>query len=400
MNVVMIGPFALQPKGTTSARAFPLARALAQRGHRVTILIPPYDNPDEAGRAWVEDGVRLENLVVRRDDTVHRLRVPLQMARRVSALGADVVHVFKPTGYSGLAGFHLRRFSGRPLVLDTDDWEGTGGWADVNDYGAARRHFVDWQERWLARHADAVTVASRTLETQVWSFGVDPARVFYLPNGPDEALRDKAPLTNTQKAGFRAALGMGDAPLALYLGHVPRGADLDAAIDALALLGDDLSSARLAILGPGDGVPALQRHAEQAQLADRVLFHPHWIEPDEAWRYVAAADAIIAPYRDTLINQAKCPAKVVTAMALGKAVVTSRVGQNVAYVEDGRSGLLTEPGDAQDLARALGAVLRDRALAAELGRNAQQRVWAHFNWQAGAATAERAYRLAVEGDAT
>jgi glycosyltransferase involved in cell wall biosynthesis len=322
------------------------------------------------------------------------------MARRASALGADVVHVFKPIGYSGLAGFYLRCFSGRPLVLDTDDWEGTGGWADVNDYPAVRRRFVDWQERWLARHADAVTAASRTLETQVWGFGADPARVVYLPNGPDEALRDVPPLTDAQKADVRATLGVGDAPLLLYLGHVPRGADLDVAIDALALLTDDLSAAQLAILGPGDGVPALRHHAGQVRLADRVLFHPVWIDPDEAWRYVAAADAIVAPYRDTLINRAKCPAKVVAAMALGKAVVTSRVGQNVEYVEDGHSGLLTEPGDARDLAHALGSVLRDRALAAALGRNARQRVWDRFAWQGGAVSAERAYRLALAGDAT
>jgi glycosyltransferase involved in cell wall biosynthesis len=284
------------------------------------------------------------------------------------------------------------------VVLDTDDWEGSGGWADVNDYSAVRRRFVDWQERWLARHTDAVTVASRTLETQAWGLGADPARVIYLPNGPDQALRDVPPLTALQKAEVRATLGVGDAPLLLYLGHVPRGTDLDVAIDALALLGDDLSAAQLAIVGPGEGIPALQRHAGRSQLADRVLFHSEWIEPEQAWRYVAAADAIVAPYRDNLINRAKCPAKVVTAMALGRAVVTSRVGQNVEYVENGCSGLLTEPGNAADLARALGNVLRDRALASELGRNARKRVWARFDWQAAAVTAEQAYHLARGGD--
>src|SRR5258706_15620385 len=35
------------------------------------------------------------------------------------------------------------------------------------------------------RRAAAVTVASRTLESQVWGFGVAPGQVFYLPNGVD-----------------------------------------------------------------------------------------------------------------------------------------------------------------------------------------------------------------------
>jgi glycosyltransferase involved in cell wall biosynthesis len=76
-------------------------------------------------------------------------------------------------------------------------------------------------------------------------------------------------------------------------------------------------------------------------------------------------------------------------------VVTSRLGQNLEYIEDGRSGLLTEPGDAADLARALLAVLSDRAWAAEMGRNAQQRIWDKFDWDACVDDVERAYQIAL-----
>ena len=41
---------------------------------------------------------------MRRNDAWHQLVVPLRMARRAVQLDADVVHVFKPIGYSGLAG--------------------------------------------------------------------------------------------------------------------------------------------------------------------------------------------------------------------------------------------------------------------------------------------------------
>ncbi|MFN2240947.1 MAG: glycosyltransferase, partial [Anaerolineae bacterium] len=121
LNVVMLGPFAFKPKGTVSVRAFFIARALAKRGHTVTILMPPYDNLADSGRIWEEDGVRLENMAIQRNDTWHQLVVPARMARRAIALDPDVVHLFKPIGYSGLAGLYLRWFSRRPLVLDTDD---------------------------------------------------------------------------------------------------------------------------------------------------------------------------------------------------------------------------------------------------------------------------------------
>jgi glycosyltransferase involved in cell wall biosynthesis len=396
LNVVMIGPFAFKPKGTVSARAFFMARALVGRGHRVTILMPPYDNPDDSGRAWEEDGVRLQNMVLSGDDAYSRLVVPLRMARRAVQLKPDVVHVFKPVAYSGLAGIYLHLFSGRPLVLDTDDWEGTGGWSDVSGYTPLGRRLFDWQERWLPRHADAVTVASRTLQAQVWGFGVDPIRVIYLPNGPDPRLRGQPEVSDAEKAAIRDALGVGAAPLALYLGHIPAGTDLDLAIDALATVADHLPEARLVIAGVGDGLAGLQRHAQAAGVADRMVF-PGWIEHDLAHRYLAAADAIVNPYRDTLINRAKCAGKVVSAMAMGKAVIASRIGENLEYIEDGRSGLLVEPGDVGALANVLSTVLSEPGLADKLGRNARQRIWARFDWETRIAEVERAYEMARQG---
>jgi len=393
MNIVMIGPFAFKPKGTVSARAFLIARALVQRGHQVTILMPPYDNPADSGRVWDQDGVRLENLRLTRNDLWHQLTVPMRLARRAARFQPDVVHVFKPIAYSGLAGIYLRLLSHRPLILDTDDWEGRGGWSDVNPYPTAWVRLFDWQERWLARHVDMVTVASRTLQTQVWGFGLDPARVVYLPNGPDERLRAQPGLSAADKATIRDRLGVGSAPLALYLGHIPRGSDLDLAIEALAAIRDQIPEARLVIAGVGDGLPCLAERAQQLGVADRVLF-PGWIEHDQAPRTVAAADLVVNPYRDTLINRAKCAGKVVTAMAVGTAVVTSRLGENLAYIEDGRSGLLTEPGDAADLARALRAALADPGWTAALGRNGRQRIWERFSWSGRIEGIEQVYRLA------
>jgi glycosyltransferase involved in cell wall biosynthesis len=372
-----------------------MARALVRRGHQVTILMPPYDNLADSGRVWEQDGVRLENMRLRRNDGWHQLVVPLRMARRAVQLDADVVHVFKPIGYSGLAGLWLRRFSRRPLVLDTDDWEGRGGWADVNPYPELWKRFFDWQERWLARHADAVTVVSRALESQVVNFGVDPARVVYLPNGPDPRLREQPEVSEAQKAEVRARLGVGDGPLALYLGHIPHGSDMDLALDAWVRVRAERPDAWLVIAGAGDGLPELQAHAEAAGVADRVIF-PGWIEHDQAPVYWAAADVAVNPYRDTLVNRSKCAGKVVLAMVMGKAVVTSRLGENLAYIEPGRSGLLVEPGDAQHLADALLAVLSNPTLAAALGQAARQRIWAEFDWEARVSEVERAYQVALE----
>jgi hypothetical protein len=89
MHVLMIGPFAWAPKGTVSSRAFLMGRALVRRGHKVTILMPPYDNPCHSGYECERDGVDLINMVLPSwgDSPKARLTVPLAMLQRVRMLG-------------------------------------------------------------------------------------------------------------------------------------------------------------------------------------------------------------------------------------------------------------------------------------------------------------------------
>src|SRR5579859_8033874 len=193
LRLAFIAPFGLQPKGTASARALPLAQALAARGHTVRLIVPPWDDPSAppAGRITQAAGVEVVELPRPRPGLPGAGLVGWPAALLRAALGGrpDVVHVFKPKAYAGLAGLGLAALR-RPWVLDTDDWEGRGGWNTLNPYSPAQRAFFQWQETTLPRLAGAATVASRTLQTQLWGRGVPPGRVFYLPNGVDPAKYD------------------------------------------------------------------------------------------------------------------------------------------------------------------------------------------------------------------
>jgi glycosyltransferase involved in cell wall biosynthesis len=244
-----------------------------------------------------------------------------------------------------------------------------------------------------------VTVASRTLQTQVWGLGVNPARVFYVPNGPDESLRAwRAQRAQPEgcaprRAQIRAELGVGDAPLAIYVGHIPHGNDLDQALDAVERILPRVPDLRLAILGTGDGLPALRDDVTRRGPASRVIL-TGWVDHALAPDYLLAADLAIYPYRDSLINRAKCSAKIIEYMAMRLPIVASRVGQNVEYIEHGVSGLLAEPGDADSFAEMMLSVLTDPQKAQAMGQAARQRVWARFDWDRLAETIEQAYRMA------
>ena len=181
----MLAPFGIRPKGTLSARMLPLAQALTRRGHCVSIIAPPVQNPQDAGHRDIYAGVPVTHTPLPTWPGPAGVAQQVQsLLRAALAERPDVLHLFKPKGYSGLAALLLRLVRPNlPLVVDTDDWEGWGGWNDLLPYPLPAKMLFAWQERDLPRRAAAVTVASRTLQAQVWGFGVPRERVFYVPNG-------------------------------------------------------------------------------------------------------------------------------------------------------------------------------------------------------------------------
>jgi len=397
MRVVMIGPFAWSPKGTVSSRAALLGQALVGRGHSVVLLIPPYDNPAQAGFCLDWGGVDVRNMTLPTwgDSLWSRMVVPSMMAHRALRQRPDVIHIFKPSGYAGLSGILLRPGLTRvPLVLDSDDWEGRGGWADLKPYPTLLRYAFAWQERWLARRVDAVTVASRTLEAQMWGFGVEPEAVFYVPNGPSPIFRDASPPSPEEKSALRTKLGIGTDPMALYIGHISYESEVSLLVEALPKVAKHAPEIRVVIVGSGPGCDKLRNLAIQRQVSDHLLF-AGWVAPQLASVYLAAADIALYPHRDSLVNRAKSPSKITAYMAMGKPVVASSVGETVAYLDDGRAGCLVEPGNADAFADGMIALLCDRERAKQLGQRAEQRIWEHYDWNSLAEAAEAAYQLAT-----
>jgi glycosyltransferase involved in cell wall biosynthesis len=370
LRLVLIAPFAAHPKATTSARVFPLARALAARGHEVTVLVPPYDNPAEGGRTFRLGGARVEALAVdpalpeaSPRQAVAQPRLALRLVRRAFALDPQAVHVFKPKAVSGLAQmllWYARRAAPfvpglRPapaVVLDTDDWEGFGGWNEYETYPWWQKLACDWQERWGLTHAGAVTAASRTLEAQAWSRRVPPERVFYLPNGlaPED-------FPGWREAGQGAArvrerFGLGTAPVLLlytrFFEFPP-----ERALVVLEGVRARVPDARLLVVGAGKyGQERYLAHlAAQRGLKDAVVL-TGWQAPADLPALLAAADVALFPADDNLANRAKCSVKLLQALWLGLPVVADRVGQQAEYVQDGTSGLLGDPARPETMAAA------------------------------------------------
>jgi mannosyltransferase len=85
----------------------------------------------------------------------------------------------------------------------------------------------------------------------------------------------------------------------------------------------------------------------------------------------------------------------IEAMAAGAALVASRAGAAELVVEEGVTGVLTPPGDADALVAALEPLMRDPARAAAMGARARARVEEKFSLDAEAERIAQVYRTLV-----
>lgn len=383
MRVVFIGPFGLRVKGTMSRRALPMTRVLVARGHQVDIILPPWDCPEDSGQEWEEEGVGVHHIALPpRFPLLFHLRVTWRLIRRALALKPDVVHCFKPKAYAGLSAtalWFLQKLglTKLRLVVDSDDWEGWGGWNEIGDYTWVQKRFFAWQERWGLTHCDAVTVASRALQTLAWSLGVAPKRVFYVPNGAN--LQSPSSILHSSFS------------VLLYSRFFEFQAER--VIEVFERVAAEVPEVKFLIVGQGfSGEEERLLHlAGERELADRMVY-AGWVEPDQLADCLAAADVAIYPLDNNLLNRARCSVKLVDLMAAGLAIVAADVGQSSEYIEHGRSGLLVKAGDTEAFARCVVRLLRDEGLRGALGKEARRRVFEEFAWEKLIERIESAYQ--------
>jgi glycosyltransferase involved in cell wall biosynthesis len=398
LRVTLIAPFAIHPKGTTRWRVLPLARALAARGCAVRVVIPPYDWPMHSGLSWREHEVQVVNAAVPAGQGPGgQLRLAARLVELALAGQPDVVHVFKPKGPGGLAALWLLELGARggaalarpaaPVVIDTDDYE--AGWNDVLGYPALWGRFFAWQERVLLRRAAAVTAASRWLEGLATALG--QRRCVYLPNGAEfsrsqETIRDQDISPSTGQQAMR--------PVLLYSRFVEHSPAEVWRVWQRVL--DAEPGARLLIAGQG------RRGEEQelARLAERAGVGPSvrlvgWLPAASRPGLFAAVDAALLPVRDTPLNRAKSPMRLLDLLAAGVPVATQRVGEYGQFVVDGVTGLLAQPGDEGGLAAHLLSLLRKPDLRGRLGRAAAESVQVNHTWPHRAARVDEVYRRAL-----
>ncbi len=380
MKIVFLAPFGIRPKGTVIARMLPLAVELQKLGHEVVIVAPPYTNPEDSGKSEIVAGVRLVNIAL---DSSHKvLAAPIlawRMFRTALAEKPDLVHLFKPKGYGGLAAMlHLllQQFGLRlaPLLLDTDDWEGDGGMNELHGYSSLEKRFYHFQEQWITRRVVGVTVASRALEVMVAAMGIPRQRLLYLPN----CVGDPPPGDGT---ALRKRMGIApETPVVLLYTRFFEFSQ-EKLHFLLAEIFRQIPGVRFLVVGKGRmGEEDLLLAAGRKMGFAPALVMAGWVEPVSLPDHLAAGDLALYPFSDTLVNRTKCPAKLTEILLAEKAVIADNVGQLAEYIDPGRSGILCVPDNWEEMANQAVRLLNDPEQRRAVGESGGRYLRERFRW--------------------
>ncbi len=395
MKIVFLAPFGIRPKGTLIARMLPLAAGLQNLGHKVVIIAPPYTNPEDAGVSELVNGVMLRNVQLGPGGkALSAIPVAWRMFRAAMAENADMIHLFKPKGYGGIAAMLMLcckqcGFNIPPVFLDTDDWEGTGGMNELHSYSSLEKRVYSFQEGWLTTRVKGVTVASRALEQLVAQQGIAEKKRLYLPNCIDD-------LPPGNGAIMRSRLGIeADRPVLLLYTRFFEFSQ--ARLHKLfAAIHQNLPEVRFLVIGAGRaGEEQLLTDAAHSGGFSDALILAGWTEPGQLPDLLAVGDLAIYPFDDTLVNRTKCPAKLTELLRGAIPVVGDRVGQIPEYLAPELQQFLCDPSDTDQMTATCLNLLRDRAKCQDLGRAGRRHLLEHFRWSDAARELDRFYNALI-----
>jgi glycosyltransferase involved in cell wall biosynthesis len=245
--------------------------------------------------------------------------------------------------------------------------------------------------RFGLRNMPAVIVSSEFQARQLRLAGHREA-LFVIPNGVDT--RSYRPATFLERAIAKQDLGVADADLVLlYYGHLSAWKGVDTFLESLPGFFNEHPRAKAIVshTAYGAGQARLRTNIQTLGISDRVVVHG----PQHVPTLLAASDVVVIPPLAP-VGTACHPNVLLESLSAGVPVVASRIGSIPEAVEDGRSGLLFQPGNPDDLLRKLLLLGNDRQRRLALGNAARQDALSRFHWDTVAARVKELYELVVD----
>lgn len=348
--------------GGAERSLFELLRALPREKFDVHVCCPP-DSP--LSRLFRSVQAHVHEVPLRR---FRRTKHPFAMAgqlralhlssREISALcrdlRIDVIHA--NTDASELVAWEVSRMTRLPHIWHSRDLTHMHGFAKV-----------------LGNSAAAVVAISAAVENHLLKEGVNPAKLQRIDNGIDLSRIPIASKHAELRQKTRVALGLeAHRPVLLTVGGYVPWKKHELFLETLSLLRVRIPSIVGLLVGSDQFSQNQEYENSLRSLAKRLALGPDILkilgQRDDVPELMCAADLLVSCSENEPFGRV-----LVEAGASSLPVVSTRSGGKPEILENNVTGILTEPGNAREMADACALLLTHEKLRAEMGRNARQR---------------------------
>lgn len=303
--------------------------------------------------------------------------------------GFDLIH--ERYGLYSLGGVLIASFYQLPYILEVN--------APLIEEKSLLSRPLDGAQGLSARFSTAICLKKANIIVTVSQFlkrklcetwQLDSEKVLVLPNAADSALFK---LNGKSKDnGLREKLVIG------YLGTLQPWFGIENLLYAFERFSRQHPEAILQIVGDGMMREELLRLATQLKIDSRTFFVGE-VHHMKIGNYLKEFDIAVAPYRSLRTGFYGSSMKVFEYMAAGKAIVASRIGQIEEILAPGKTALLVEPSNANEIAQAISYLANNPKLREILGNNAREVAKKDYTWEQYAQKLESIYQQILSNKA-
>ena len=281
----------------------------------------------------------------------------------LDAIDGDLILASKlmPTSFG--IGLQKKYSSGKPLLVDIDDWElgffyHSGFWGRVGrflNFSNPNGLPYVWRMERLVGEADGVLVSNRFLQKKF--------KGVLLPHCRDTSALDPQKFSPGK---IKERIGLAGKKVVMFLGTPRPHKGIDDLLVALKKI--NIPELRLVIIGAENQQEFLK--GVDPSVIDRVVVLPK-ISFQNLPEFLSAADIVAIPQRQTSDSVGQMPAKLFDAMSMAKPIIATRVSDIPEVLED--CGYLVDPSEPSQLADCIQYILSHPAEAKAKGYAARER---------------------------
>lgn len=301
----------------------------------------------------------------------------LKVARVIKSMKPDILHTHNSHAF--IDGTLAALVAGQTMVVNTDH---------ARNYPDKKRLLLF--ERVCAGFAREIVAVSDHTRNQLSEYSRIPKdKIKIIPNGIDPSNYD----IDVDTESKRRELGISDFSPVLGLGvRLSRQKGIEYLLEAMPALVLQFPRIVLLIAGKGEMEQELRQKSERLGIAQHVRFLGARMDWNEILHLL---DAYVLPS-----VWEGMPLAILEAMAAKRPIVATSVGGVPSVIENNRHGLLVPPKNANQLANAISALLRDGAFSKRLAENSRQRFFERFTVEKMISAYEQLYLRMTEREDT